>query len=145
MTREKDELAVFLKKVFPNMTIKQGSAVWWLLQNADVFVKGNIDINGGFRGNGETISKVTGKGDYMHYYCASPVEHIKSNLVKSMDSDYMFTLKYAKEMAFKFLNHPELRRINASIPDAPVWSEIRHEKLWKIINWDKDDNKILRR
>lgn len=86
-----EPLTMFLKKAFPNMTIKQGCAVWWLLMNRGLIVD-REDISGSFRYNGSCIANVIGKKtDYLHFYCSYPREHLKYEPRK----EHNFTIKYA--------------------------------------------------
>ena len=89
-----NSLTLFLKKVFPRLSIKQGQAIWWLLENRSLYFKGK-DLSGGFRYNGACIAKVVGKRtNYMSFYCSAPNEQVR----KEFRSKKRFTIKYALEL-----------------------------------------------
>lgn len=91
------ELTRFLRKAFPNMTQRDGRAVWWLLENRELIVNGK-DITGSFRYNASAISLVAGyRMNYMNYYCGAPQEEIGNPEVRHFHekAGSAFSIQYA--------------------------------------------------
>lgn len=132
MKNKINNLYDFLKLGFPKMSLKQGLAVWYLLRNAYLYAVGEEeDINGSFRYNGGEIAKVTGIGDYMTYYCSSPVKDIKDSPLKK---EYSFSYNFTKVVAKKLLKSSHLNKIiiDRGYSYALVWDELEHPKLIKV-------------
>ena len=126
------ELYNFLKKTFPRMTLKEGLATWYLLQNADLIVNGE-DINGSFRWTGGEIAKVTGYGDYMTYYCSHPTYDMKKPVYKRQ---FVYSMDFTKEIAKKLLDSRIVERIVINKKTcARLWNEMKHEKVEWTNKW----------
>lgn len=100
----KEELEQFLRKLYPNMTAREGCAVYWLLENATLLVECK-DICGSFRYNASVIAGIIDKdeGEYCNYYCSCPVEHIGNPLFIPRGK-FKFDLKFAARQYVKIIN-----------------------------------------
>ena len=120
-------LTKFLKHCFPEMSIKQGCAIWWLLQNRSLIVEGK-DISGSFRYNASCISHVVGKKtNYLNFYCS---------FVRIGKGKYYFTEEYA----LKQLKHIKKfgGKIKNTIHELPLETykkEWTSRDCWVMLYW----------
>lgn len=115
---KKKPLTIFLNKAFPKMTIKQGCAVWWLLQNRELIVK-RKDIAGSFRYNASCIAEAVGKGTYyLTFYCAEADEYLNEDWKKNMRKELRFNIKYALSLI------PQIGKAGGELKDTEFSSKL---------------------